>query len=82
MGWPDNLSSKGVRYSSHACNDFVGLPWQLMLGDDAIKFGNDVIRNDRQGETKGSKVAVAAGLPRSVRNARIGAARHYSEQLH
>lgn len=72
MGWPDNLSSKGVRYSSHACNDFVGLPWQPTLGDDAIKFGRDVIRNDRRGETKGSKVAVAAGMQRSVCDARIG----------
>lgn len=72
MGWPDNLSSKGVRYSSHACNDFVGLPWQPTLGDDATKFGHDVIGNYRRGETKGSKVAVAAGMQRSVRNARIG----------
>lgn len=62
MGWPDNLSSKGVRHSSHAQNDFVGLPWQPTLRDDAIKFGHDVIRNYRRGETKGSKVAVAAGM--------------------
>lgn len=62
MGWPDNLSSKGVRYSSHACQDFVGLPWQPTLSNDAIKFGKDVIRNYRRGETKGSKVAVAAGM--------------------
>lgn len=72
MGWPDNLSSKGVRYSSHACNDFVGLPRQPTLRGDAIKFGHDVIRNYRRGETKGSKVAVAAGMRRSVRDARIG----------
>lgn len=47
-----------------------------------MKFGNDVIRNDRQGETKGSKVAVAAGMQHSARNACIGAARHSSKQLH
>lgn len=72
MGWPDNLSSKGVRHSSHACHGFVGLPWQPTLRGDAIKFGNDVIRNYRRGETKGSKVAVAAGMQRSVCNARLG----------